>query len=204
MAQKFINAGRFELLSDLAAGATTINLAAGGAELPVANVGTGQLGAGGDWFRLVLQDASGLEIVAVRSHAAGSDQMTNVLRGQEGTTARAWPVGAVIANRFTAEDAARAADKAFSSLTGTPSTLSGYGINEVHGSESSVITYDGSGRVSTVTEVIDGANKVTTLAYNGDDTVNTVTTVYRGLTRVETMSYASGRVTGSTSTEVQA
>ncbi|MNS97596.1 hypothetical protein D3C72_1319350 [compost metagenome] len=44
-------------------------------------------------------------MVLVRSHAAGSDQLTNVLRGQEGTTARDWPSGTVIGNRWTAGDA---------------------------------------------------------------------------------------------------
>lgn len=203
MAQKFINAGRFELLSDLVAEATTINLAAGGAALPVANVGTGQLGSGGDWFRLVLQDASGLEIVAVRSHAAGSDQMMNVLRGQEGTTARAWMVGTVIANRFTAEDAARASDKAFASLTGLPSKLPGYGVNEVHGPEEVEFFYDSSNRIIEIAASLDNDAKSTLFAYNSNGTVKTITTQYLGLTRTVTFLYDGGRLYRTTAEEVR-
>lgn len=204
MAQKFINAGRFELLSDLAAGATTINVAAGGAALPVANVGTGELGSGGDWFRLVLQDSSNLEIVAVRSHAAGSDQMTNLLRGQEGTTARAWSVGTVIANRFTAEDAARAADKAFASLTGLPNKLPGYGVNEVHGPEEVEFFYDGSDRIIEIAASLDSEGKTTLIDYNSDGTIKTITTQYLGLTRTVTFLYSGGKLSRITATEVQA
>lgn len=103
MPQKFVNAGRFELLSPLASTGTTLNLL-NGAALPPATAGTGAL-TSGDWFRLVLQDADQIEVVTVRTHISGSDQLTNVLRGQEGTTARDWPAGTVIGNRWTAADA---------------------------------------------------------------------------------------------------
>lgn len=103
MAQKFVNAGRFELLSPLTSAGTTLNLLSGAA-LPPATAGTGAL-TSGDWFRLVLQDADQIEVVAVRTHVSGSDQLTNVLRGQEGTTARDWPAGTVVGNRWTAADA---------------------------------------------------------------------------------------------------
>jgi hypothetical protein len=120
MVQKFINAGRYELLSAISSADTTINLLSS-VGLPVANVGTGQLGSG-DWFRLVLQDATGIEVVIVRSRAAGSDQLSNVLRGQEGTTARAWSIGSVIGNRLTAADAAAflAADLSNTQLQNAP------------------------------------------------------------------------------------
>ena len=124
MAQKFINAGRFELLSDLTSGATTINLLAAGALLPVASVGTGPL-TSGDWFKLVLQDGGSYEVVAVRSHASGSDQMTNVLRGQEGTTAQAWPAGTVIGNRWTAGDA----DALSAAVAGKVDAVAGKGLS---------------------------------------------------------------------------
>ncbi|WP_312463324.1 hypothetical protein [Comamonas sp.] len=120
MVQKFINAGRYELLSAVSSTDTTINLLSS-AGLPVANVGTGPLSAG-DWFRLVLQDTNGIEVVIVRTRATGSDQLLNVLRGQEGTTARAWNSGTVIGNRWTAADAAGvlAADLSNTQLQNAP------------------------------------------------------------------------------------
>lgn len=92
----------------------------------------------------------------------------------------------------------------FSALDGKPTKLAGYGVNEIRGATASSVTYDGNGRVSTVTDSIDGANKVATFAYNADGTVKTATTVYLGLTRVETYTYASGKISGYTATEVQA
>lgn len=92
----------------------------------------------------------------------------------------------------------------FSALTGKPTKQAGYGLNEIRGATTSAVTYDGNGRVSTVTDSIDGANKVTTFAYNADGTIKTATTVYLGLTRVETYAYASGKISGYTATEVQA
>lgn len=86
----------------------------------------------------------------------------------------------------------------------TPKTQEGYGINLAHGAASMAITYDGSRRVSAIREVVSGNNLDTAITYNGDGTVNTITADYMGLTRVETFAYTGGKVTGYTSTEVQA
>ena len=77
-------------------------------------------------------------------------------------------------------------------------------LGPANGPSKTVITYDGSGRVSTVVETVDGQLATTTVAYNADGTVNTVITTYRGRTRTETMAYAAGRVSGSNASEVQA
>ena len=76
-------------------------------------------------------------------------------------------------------------------------------LGPANGPSKTVITYDGSGRVSTVVETVDGQPATITMAYNADGTVNTVTTTYRGRTRTETMAYAAGRVSGSNASEVQ-
>lgn len=62
---------------------------------------------GGDWFKLVLQDAQdadAFEIAYVRGHEPGSGRFEQVLRGQEGTAARDWPAGTVAGLRLTAGD----------------------------------------------------------------------------------------------------
>ena len=77
-------------------------------------------------------------------------------------------------------------------------------MGPANGPSKTDITYDGSGRVVTVVETVDGQPATTTMAYNADGTVNTVTTTYKGRTRTETMAYAAGRVSGSNASEVQA
>lgn len=119
MPQLFADAARGELLSDITATDTTVNLAFGGALFPVANAGA-SAGAGSaqSWFKAVLQDRDGFEIVYVGSHTAGSDQFTNVKRGQEGTTAKAFASGSVLGLRMTAADVSALAPKAQPTLTG--------------------------------------------------------------------------------------
>lgn len=95
MVQKFANAARGLLASNIAAGDTTITITEGGGLFPVAN--------GTDWFKAVLQDADGIEIVQVNTHTSASNSFTAV-RGQEGTTARAFAAGSVFGQRVTAED----------------------------------------------------------------------------------------------------
>ena len=64
MAQLFADAARAYLSAGIAAGDTTIGISSGGALFPVAN--------GTDWFKAVLQDASGIEIVYVTAHTSAS------------------------------------------------------------------------------------------------------------------------------------
>jgi hypothetical protein len=70
-----------------------------------ANTNGASVGAALNWFKCTLQNAAGeIEIVYVRTRASGSSVLTNVLRGQEGTTARAYAVGDTISLRLTAVD----------------------------------------------------------------------------------------------------
>ena len=106
MPQLFTNNARSLLTAGITSTATSITIEAGKADLfPVANVGTGTLPSTNNWFKAVLQDSSGnIEIVYVRTRASGSGVFSNVLRGQEGTTARAFTSGAVVGLRITALD----------------------------------------------------------------------------------------------------
>lgn len=113
MSQLFSNAARTTLASGILATDTSLTVATGKGDLfPVANTGTGSVPASAtDWFKAVLQDAAGnIEIIYVRTRASASDTMSNILRGQEGTTARAFAAGVVIGVRVTAADAQSAAN----------------------------------------------------------------------------------------------
>jgi len=102
MAQLFADAARAYLSAGINDTDTAISITAGGALFPVAN--------GTDWFKAVLQDASGIEIVYVTAHTSASTSFT-VTRGQEGTTARSFAAGSVFGLRVTAADTAAFAGK---------------------------------------------------------------------------------------------
>lgn len=105
MAQKFTNAARATFLSAVSSGATSFSVTAGGGALfPVANTGASAISEGADYFKAVLQDENGYEIVYVRTHTSGSDTFSDVLRGQDGTTARSYAATGVIAIRPLAAD----------------------------------------------------------------------------------------------------
>ena len=95
MAQKFANAARGFLSAGIIDTDTTISISSGGSLFPVAN--------GTDWFRAVLQDETGIEVVQVTGHTSGADTFT-VVRAQEGTTARSFALGSVFGLRVTAAD----------------------------------------------------------------------------------------------------
>lgn len=101
MPQLFSNAAKSTLSAGVLVGTTTLTLADNGAAFPVANRGTGTTG---DWFKAVLDDGANLEIVYVRTHTSGSTTFSDVLRGQEGTTAYAFNAGATVGLRLTSQD----------------------------------------------------------------------------------------------------
>ena len=70
-----------------------------------ANAGTNPVSDANDWFKAVLQDETGIEIVYVRTHTSGSTTFSNIQRAQEGTSAKAFAIGSVFGIRFTATDA---------------------------------------------------------------------------------------------------
>lgn len=107
MAQLFKNAARSPLQASILAADTSLTVDAALADLfPVATTDASAVGTGGlDWFKAVLQDTSGnIEIVYVRTRALGDANFTNVIRGQEGTTARNYAAGSIVGLRLTAAD----------------------------------------------------------------------------------------------------
>ena len=106
MPQLFTNSARALLTAGIDASATSLTVESSKADFfPVANVGTGSLPSANNWFKAVLQDSMGnIEIVYVRTRTSGSGVFSNVLRAQEGTTARSFVAGAVVGVRLTATD----------------------------------------------------------------------------------------------------
>lgn len=105
MAQKYANAARAELAATINDTDLALEIVTGGELFPVADTGSSAISAAADWFKLTLQDDAGYEIVFVRTHTSGSVNFTNILRGQEGTTAREFLAGSVVGLRPTAGDA---------------------------------------------------------------------------------------------------
>lgn len=95
MAQLFANAARAPLFSPIDGTATTLEVLQDGGLFPAV--------VAPDWFRAVLQDADGIEVMRVTAHGAGSNIFT-VERGQEGTIARAFAAGSTFGLRMTAGD----------------------------------------------------------------------------------------------------
>lgn len=106
MPQLFTNNARALLTANITDSATSLVVESAKADLfPVANTGVGSIPAVTDWFKATLQNSSGaVEIVYVRTRTAGSGIFSNVLRGQEGTTALAFSAGTVVGLRLTAAD----------------------------------------------------------------------------------------------------
>lgn len=90
--QVFANQAFSSLAVDAAAADTSLTVYLGSA-FPVANRGTSEDLPTNTWFKLVLMRGVDYEICYVRTHASDSNTFTNVLRGQDGTQARAWVAG---------------------------------------------------------------------------------------------------------------
>ena len=104
MAQKFSNAARAELSAPLSPGDTSLTLLSGGDLFPVANTGTNVISDSYDWFKVVVQDSYGYEIMYVRTHALNGLVLSNILRAQENTTALHFEAGTTVGLRPTAGD----------------------------------------------------------------------------------------------------
>ena len=127
MAQKLKNNARSLLVSAINAGNTSLVVESGKADLfPVADTGTDPVGTfGKDWFKAVLQDTAGnIEIIYVRTRTGGNATLSNILRGQEGTTARDYAAGSVVGLRITSKDVEDAISLA-SSATATGKAIVG-------------------------------------------------------------------------------
>lgn len=128
MPQLYTNNARALLTGAITNVATSFTIEASKADLfPTANTGTGSIPSTNNWFKATLQDSAGnVEIVYVRTRASGSAVMSNVIRGQEGTTALAFAAGSVCGLRVTAADMETVANIAGSNTTYTGSnTFSG-------------------------------------------------------------------------------
>ena len=106
MAQQFKNNARALLVAGISDTDTSFVVESAKADFfPVANTGANPIPASTDWYKVTLQNSSGaVEIVAVRTRTAGSGIMSNVLRGQDGTTALNFLAGTVVGLRITADD----------------------------------------------------------------------------------------------------
>lgn len=94
MTQKFVNNFESELASNVAVGATTLELRSGdGAKLPVITAP--------DYLLLTLERGTRNEIVKVTAHAANSDTCT-IVKAQESTSDYEWLAGDVVEARLTA------------------------------------------------------------------------------------------------------
>lgn len=118
MAQKFSNAARAELSAPLSAGDTSLTLLSGGELFPVANTGTNTISNSYDWFKVVVQDSYGYEIMYVRTHALNGLVLSNILRAQENTTALYFEAGTTVGLRPTAGDMNEAVNNRVEKIAG--------------------------------------------------------------------------------------
>ena len=229
MSQQFSNAARTELAAGILAGDTTFTLD-DGQVFPDANNGNAAIGTG-TWFKATLQDPDGIEIAYVRTHNTGTtpDEVSHVLRGQEGTVARAFAAGTAIGLRMTAGDIAQlrarsshTGTQAISTVDGLQSALDGKQAALVSGTNIKTVggqSLLGSGNVPTgdplptattisrtggvitsITETVGGTSRVTTITRSGG-VVTKIAVAHNGTTRTETLTRTNGRVTGITVTE---
>lgn len=105
MGKVFSSGARAELAATINSTDTTLTIVAGGDLFPEATVNTLAITSGGNWFKLTLQDVNGIEIIYCRTHTPGSNTFSNLIRGQEGTTAREFLASAVVGLRPTHVDA---------------------------------------------------------------------------------------------------
>lgn len=127
MTQLIKNAARAALAAGIAAADTSLTVDITKADLfPAANTGTDPVNTvGKDWFKIVVEDAShNYEIMYVRTRTLGSAVMSNLLRGQEGTTAISFSAGSVVGLRITANDIENALSLSASASTFGKSLLS--------------------------------------------------------------------------------
>ena len=120
MSQLFKNAARSALMASLAAIDTSLTVNIIYADLfPAANTGTDPVPTvGKDWFKIVVEDSShNYEIIYARTRTLGSATMSNLLRGQEGTTALSFAAGSIVELRLTALDLQNAIDLAAQATT---------------------------------------------------------------------------------------
>jgi hypothetical protein len=173
MPQQITNNARTTLASTINDTATSLTIQAGAADLfPVANVGSGSLPSANNWFKATIQDVNGnVEIIYVRTRNSGSAVFSNVLRGQEGTTARSFVAGAIVGLRITAADIQNALD-----LPGNDTTFVGdntfSGDNEFSG-ETTLADFSGDMTAGSIASGVTGVTQTF-----GDSTTKLSTTAF--------------------------
>ena len=130
MAQKFSNAARAELSAPLSPGGTSLTLLSGGDLFPVANTGTNAISDSYDWFKVVVQDSYGYEIMYVRTHALNGLVLSNILRAQENTTALHFEAGTTVGLRPTAGDMHEAVNNRVKKVAGKGLSSEDYSSDE--------------------------------------------------------------------------
>lgn len=184
MPQKFQNNARSLLASAILAADTSLTVESGGGDLfPVANVGANSLPSANDWYKLTLTNVSDPvnppatvyhEIVYVRTRTSGSSVMSNIMRGQEGTTARDWDVGTVAGLRMTAIDVQNVAESDWSNIPGTTQAAA-YTLQ--YGDGGRMIIHTSTGDVTVPAGVFspaDGAENVVVVCQASDAQCNLV------------------------------
>jgi len=173
MPQLFSNNARSTLTSTISAVATSLTIQPAAADLfPVANVNTGSIPSANNWFKATIQDVSGnVEIVYVRTRTSGSGVFSNIIRGQEGTTAQEFVAGSIVGLRVTAADFQVGID-----LPGADTTFTGdnvfSGDNTFNGDLTGNVTGNVTGNAGTVTN---GVYTVGDQTIEGDKTFSDVT-----------------------------
>lgn len=126
MPQQFNDDARALLAGAITAAATSLAIESTKADrFPVSN--TASWAAKDNWFKATLVDpaTASREVVYVGARVAGSGACTNLLRGQDGTAARAWNSGAVIVHGPLASDFKGALAGLFSQFTATDGISAG-------------------------------------------------------------------------------
>ncbi len=104
MGQKIPNNAHALLFANISAVDTSLTVEAGKAD-SFAVADTTDWLTPSDWFRATIEDAAGnIEIIKVGTRASGSGVFSVILRGQEGTTARAFAAGSIVETRLTQLD----------------------------------------------------------------------------------------------------
>jgi hypothetical protein len=105
MPQQFEDNARALLTGTITSSATSLSVESAKADrFPVGN--TSNWTTPLNWFKATLIDPStgAREVIKVGTRAAGNGAMSNVLRGQDGTTAQSWTAGAVVVHGPLAAD----------------------------------------------------------------------------------------------------
>ena len=160
MTQQFADAARAELASSINSSDTSLTIVTGGSLFPVANTGSASVGPAADWFKLVVQDEDGIEIIYCRTHTSGSNTFSNLLRGQDGTAARGFddvhPVTGqrtVVGLRLVASDGARFEEAAEDVDSHIASTSNPHGVTKAQVGLGNVDnTADSAKPISTLTQ----------------------------------------------------